>query len=146
MGGTLLTAMGVCASDQAEKEQADKVDIHAAVEQGKADEVQLVLAFYPDRVNAKNRDGRTPLHLVAYTNQCEVAKVLIAAGADLKAKNDLGYTPLHYAVFGNQCKVAEILIAAGADPNAKDWGPNNQHGGSTPLDEAKRYNRQEMIK
>ena len=48
-----MTAMGVCASDQAEKEQADKVDIHAAAEQGKADEVQLVLAFYPDRVNAK---------------------------------------------------------------------------------------------
>ena len=37
------------------KEQADKVDIHNAAQQGKADEVQLVLAFHPDRVNAKTK-------------------------------------------------------------------------------------------
>ena len=37
------------------KEQADKVDIHNAARAGKADEVQLVLSVYPDRVNAKEQ-------------------------------------------------------------------------------------------
>ena len=32
-------------------------------------------------------DGRTPLGRAAYSNQCEVAEVLIAAGADLNAKD-----------------------------------------------------------
>ena len=41
--------MGVCASN------ADNVDIHNAARDGKADEVQLVLAVYPDRVNAKDK-------------------------------------------------------------------------------------------
>ena len=39
---------------KAKKEQADKVNIHDAAKEGKAAEVQLVLDFYPDRVNAKN--------------------------------------------------------------------------------------------
>ena len=52
----ILKAMGVCASDEEKaREQADKVDIHNAAKKGKADDVQLVLAVYPDRVNAKDR-------------------------------------------------------------------------------------------
>ena len=47
--------MGVCASDEEKaREQADKVDIHNAAKWGRADDVQLVLAVYPDRVNAKD--------------------------------------------------------------------------------------------
>ena len=36
------------------KEQAAKVDIHEAAKGGKADEVQLVSAFYPERVHARD--------------------------------------------------------------------------------------------
>merc|ERR1711935_534130 len=36
------------------KEQADKVDIHDAAKKGKTDDIQLVVDFYPDRVNAKD--------------------------------------------------------------------------------------------
>merc|ERR1712160_72810 len=36
---------------KAKKELADKVNIHEAAMEGKAAEVQLVLDFYPDRVN-----------------------------------------------------------------------------------------------
>merc|ERR1712086_111682 len=44
------------------KEQADKVNILDAATYGKADDVQLVLDIDPDRVNAKDRTGHTPLH------------------------------------------------------------------------------------
>merc|ERR1712166_1019424 len=104
-----LKEAGLC--DQAEisvqgeekaklKEQADKVRIHDAAEQGKATEVQLVVDIYPDRVNAKKQGGQygeTPLHLAALHNRCEVAQILIAAGADLNAKSNNGWTPLHRA-------------------------------------------------
>merc|ERR1712166_976655 len=53
---------------KAKKEQADKVDIHDAAKQGKAAEVQLVVDFYPDRVNAKDKNGYTPLHFAAAHN------------------------------------------------------------------------------
>merc|ERR1712086_13419 len=94
-----LKEAGLC--DQAEisvqgeekAKQAGKINIHDAAEQGKADEVQLVLDSYPDQVNAKtNKYGdykmeRTPLHVAANHNQCQVAQILIAAGADLNAKD-----------------------------------------------------------
>merc|ERR1712166_209251 len=54
------------------KEQAYKVDIHEAAKDGKAAEVQLVLDFYPDQVNAIQYGG-TPLHQAAAHNHCQVA-------------------------------------------------------------------------
>ena len=42
------------------KGQADKVDIHDAAKEGKADDVQLVLDVYPDRVNAKTNRVTVP--------------------------------------------------------------------------------------
>merc|ERR1712086_105064 len=89
------------------KEQADKVNIHRAAGEGEAAEVQLVLDFYPDRVNAKDNTGHTPLHNAAFRNHCQVAEILIAAGADLNARNQVtvhqrvggqnGKTPLYWA-------------------------------------------------
>ena len=49
---------------KAKKEQADKVDIHEAAQEGKADEVKLVLDFYPDRVNAKDTVRQSLAHLL----------------------------------------------------------------------------------
>merc|ERR1711957_1037023 len=79
---------------KAKKEQVGKINIHDAAKQGKAAEVQLVLDFYPDRVNAI-QDEDTPLHCAALDYQCKVAEILIAAGADQNAKNGWGRTPLH---------------------------------------------------
>ena len=50
-------------------------------------------------VNAKSKDGRTPLHeAAAYNENSKVLTVLIDAGADVKAKNyKWSSTPLHFA-------------------------------------------------
>ena len=44
-------------------------------------------------VNAKGKDGRTPLHLAARNGRTEVVKILIANGADPLLKNKDGKTP-----------------------------------------------------
>jgi hypothetical protein len=87
-------------------------------------------------------EGDTALHAAAAAYQYEIARKLIAAGADVRARNRRGAEPLHYAVDGGpgsptwnpgaQGATVSVLIAAGADPNAVD------KSGVTPLHRAVR--------
>jgi ankyrin repeat protein len=80
-------------------------------------------------VNAKDKDGDTPLNSAAFSGHKEIAELLIAKGADVNAKGGVsGGTPLHSAAFSGHKEVAEQLISKGADVNAK------LKGGETPLD------------
>ncbi|MEH1771269.1 MAG: ankyrin repeat domain-containing protein, partial [Nostoc sp.] len=63
--------------------------LHLAVSQGNKQVVELLIAKGAD-VNAKNKDGNTPLHL-AY--DLDIVKLLIAKGADANAKNNDDMTP-----------------------------------------------------
>ena len=78
-----------------------------------------------DSVLVDGQNGNTPLHRAASSNQCEVAKVLIAAGADLNAKN----------------KVDSPVPLAAADSVLVD-GQN----GNTPPDRAKGSQAWNMVK
>ena len=85
-------------------------------------------------VNAKNRDGTTPLHTAAARGHKELVELLIANGADVNARRSKyggGYTPLHYAA--RHMEIAALLIANGADVNVK-------MDGKTILDSAKYRN------
>jgi ankyrin repeat protein len=86
--------------------------------------------------------GDTLLHVAAVAYDCEVARVLLDAGADVRARNRRGAEPLHYAADGNpslstwnptaQAALVSALIKAGAAPNALD------HNGVAPLHRAVR--------
>ena len=69
--------------------------------------------------------GGTPLHYAVGEGRNEIAKLLIAKGADVNANTNDGVTPLHFATTK---EIAELLIAEGANVNAKD------ERGKTPLD------------
>ena len=60
-------------------------------------------------VNAKTKDGRTPLHAAAHWGKAEVAKVLIAKGADLKARNKHGHTPARVAESRGHEDLGELI-------------------------------------
>ena len=70
-------------------------------------------------VNARDAEGRTPLHRATIAGDYELAQRLIGAGADVNAKDGDGYTPLHMAVLLGNVKVVHALIAAGADVNRR---------------------------
>jgi len=65
--------------------------------------------------------GMTPLHYAARHNHAEVAKQLIAAGAQINAREANDITPLLMAISNNNVAVAQYLLAAGGDVNAADW-------------------------
>ena len=90
-------------------------------------------------VEAKNDDGETPLHMVAYRNSIETAKLLIEMGADVDAKDDYGETPLHWASYNNRIEIAKLLIDKGADVEAK------RNDGWTPLDLAQSDEMEELL-
>ncbi|MDX6550671.1 MAG: hypothetical protein QOJ31_1355 [Gaiellales bacterium] len=82
-----------------------------------------------DAVDRRSGDGFTALHYAAFFGWPEIARLLIAAGADSSAvaANEMAVQPLHSAAAASHRAVAERLLAAGADPNAR------QQGGYVPL-------------
>ena len=65
------------------------------------------------------RHGLTPLHLAAFeTSQIDLAKLLIARGADVKAKDEDGNTPLDFIVADSfDYDFALLLVSRGARIN-----------------------------
>jgi ankyrin repeat protein len=91
---------------------------------------QAAKAYYLDQIAHHLYAGDTALHIAAAAYRQEIARKLIAAGANVRAKNRRGAEPLHYAVDSlpgsrtwnpsAQGATVACLIEAGADPNAVD--------------------------
>jgi hypothetical protein len=84
-------------------------------------------------------DGRTPLHVAAWSGNVPVAELLIAKGVDIDAKENNGGTPLHRACLHSHKVVVELLLAKGADLNVKD------NKGQTALSFAKEGKYEEIV-
>ena len=92
--------------------------------------------------------GDTPLHMAAAGYRVEIAKLLLAVGADVNAAGTHRHaTALHYAADGNperdtkrQVAMIRLLLEAGADIQAQD------KNGATPLHRAVRTRCAEAVK
>ncbi len=91
-----------------------------AVEQGNTEVVHALLKAKVD-VNAAQGDGMTALHWAAQRDDLATAKLLLAAGANVKAETRMGgMTPLFMAAKNGSALMIEALLKAGADPNKAD--------------------------
>src|SRR5262245_61029557 len=98
--------------------------------------------FFVEERLAQVYEGDTALHAAAFSYDVEMARELVARGADVRARNRRGGEPLHAAAMGvpgsahwnppQQRLVIRFLIEAGADANA------TAAGGVTPLHRAVR--------
>ena len=76
--------------------------------------VRVLIAAGLD-VDARDSDGRTPLHWAAFMGQNRALAALAAApGIQLEAVDKTGHTPLGWAIDACQTKAAELLQAQGA--------------------------------
>jgi ankyrin repeat protein len=83
----------------------------------------------------------TPLERAVLANEVEIARVLIAHGADVNHLGKNGMTPLLYAAsidYGNAVMI-ELLLKSGARPDALT------REGLTSLDLARRYGHAHLI-
>ena len=80
-----------------------------------------------------------PLASASAAGQYEIAKKLIAHGANVNTRASSDFTPLHESAASGRLEFATLLLEHGADVNAKTTD------GKTPLDYAREHDRKEMV-
>ena len=81
--------------------------------------VQLLLR-HKAKVDARDRDQRSALHVAAFQGHAAIVAALLDAGADVQARDGAGATALLEAARGGSAAAFEALLAARADPKAVD--------------------------
>ena len=79
-------------------------------------------------VNARNAEGKSPLHLASQgsyyegqnVNLSNVARLLLEHGADVNALSNDSSTPLHFAARRGRIEVVHVLLEHGANAGAED--------------------------
>ena len=85
------------------------------------------------RIDAKDKNGATPLHRAVRTRCAAAAQCLLDSGADPRLRNNSGSTPFHLAVQNTgrggsgaeaakagQKEIIRLFLAAGASPALRD--------------------------
>jgi len=105
--------------------------------QGKTEELSALLKQGLG-VDLRDAKGNTLLMLASYHGKAEVVRLLLKSGATVDLRNAKGQTPLGGVAFKGYADIATLLLDAGADPLA-------DQGGSTPVDYATLFGRQEIL-
>ncbi|MGA2651717.1 MAG: ankyrin repeat domain-containing protein [Terracidiphilus sp.] len=113
--------------------------IHEAARNGDIKTVEALLKAHPDLVSSKEEKyGQTPLHIAAFNDRIDVAKLLIANKADVNAQANNGATPLHLAAAKGNKDMVELLLASKANIDATD------HDGWSPLHSAVTWGQKDI--
>jgi ankyrin repeat protein len=97
---------------------ASDARLSEAVMRGDRTAVQSLLKEGAD-IDGAQGDGSTALHWAAFNDDLETAKLLLAAGANVKVTTrEGGITPLFMACTNGNAAIIEALLKAGADANS----------------------------
>lgn len=101
--------------------------------------VELLLTKGAEVNSASDNPQRVmPLHSAVAHRHLEIARRLVAAGADVNAVQADDFTPLHEAAQNGQREMAELLLEAGAQVNPRKMD------GKTPLGLALEYEQAQV--
>jgi len=96
--------------------------IHTAVQSDVSNELFEFLIAANVNVNARMKDGTTPLNMAITMNRPRIVNILIEAGADIDARGPpatMCRTPLCFAIDLGASRIALLLIEKGADVNKR---------------------------
>jgi ankyrin repeat protein len=96
------------------------------VKKGQIQEVSRLLNLGVN-VNTHDENKLSPLHHAALSDDADIAKLLLDAGALKEEKDNANRTPLWYAAARGSIQVMTLLIGSGVEVNASD------NEGHTPL-------------
>jgi len=119
-----------------ERNSEGQGSLHIAASNGHANLVKLLVKYGADINGEKNGFRHPPL---CYASNAQVAKALIANGADVNWRDERCATPLHSIAGYGITTAAEVLLDHGADINAKNVA------GWTPLHQAASRGRKQMV-
>ncbi len=132
----LVLSIGLGLVQAQRSAEATSQEFQQALTRGDVAKVTAMLQKNPALANARNDRDMMPLHVVSThwvvddAAATQIAKLLVAAGADVNARSFSKQTPLHLAVTEGRQEIVALLLDHGADLNALDWK------GMTPLDRA----------
>jgi len=120
--------------------------LHFAAFGGQPKIVELLLA-HGAKVDAiaQNRFANTPLLVGLLTRQGEVARVLLAHGADVNFKQGEGITALHEAAQSGDLDTVRMLLDAGADPKTRSGKLDDGSQGVSPRDMAQKAGHGDVV-
>ncbi|MGD9133172.1 MAG: ankyrin repeat domain-containing protein, partial [Desulfobacterales bacterium] len=101
-----------------------------AAQSGNLDYIKEIIRKNPGRINEKDGDGNSFLHLAVRTANTDIVKFLVSNGADVNIKDSYGQTPLQIAVHSDNTEIVVQLVSNGAEINIQN------PIGKTPLHDA----------
>jgi len=100
---------------------AGAVEIHEAARSGDLEKIKALVDSDPTLINAKDENGRTPLHWAARGVHFNAIKYLVERGADVNAQDVNLVTPLHSVAVRNHGEAVKLLIDKGARVDVPDY-------------------------
>ena len=104
---------------------------------GSVDTVNALIAAGA-KVDARNKQGKTPLHYAVGMGWTDTVNALIAAGAKVEGRDPFGRTSLHYAAANARAELIIALLDSGASAGART------DSGDTAFDFARIYQAKKL--
>lgn len=86
----------------------------------KLDEIKRIIEEDPAKINRRDENGNSLLHMAVRAGNIEIVKYLVSRNADVNIENSRNETPLQLAVNESSLEIVKYLISHGADVGVKD--------------------------